>query len=538
MFYLNVPYNDRDVAKGLGAKWDGQKRSWFVPPDVDLEPFSEWVKLEDLEEATAIIESQKPEKGIKLSALIVKVKKAVEEKVAGTYWINAEIANLKEHKGSLYLLLAEMDSNGKEVCTNRAIVWSNTVSIINEKFKSETGNTLVKGLKVLVKVKVTYEMKHQLSLVVLDIDPSFTLGGMEAKIKKIRDRVVALGLYDKNKNHKTPFYFRNIAVVSPAEAAGLGDFKADADLLEKNKICKFNYYTAVFQGNTTAKTVSDAIKKASFDSLEKKYDAIVVIRGGGAKTDLHFLNEFDIAKQIAESKVPVFVGVGHEIDKVFIDEIAFRSFDTPSKVIGFISNNNTAIYKKFKTISTEIDHSSNRLFESINKSLKSSTSLISANAESLILKYKSRLNERTNDINENSLKIKSNYKMKLENCYSNIKITSNSLRSNVVMSLDDKVNTIKMLSNNKTKSLQSDLDLKYNNIINNAQLTVSSYKGKLNKITSEIDNVSPLNALNNGFAIIKSKKGDIIKTVKDLEKEKSFIVWLSDGEKEFKNEEK
>ena len=154
MFILDVPYSEKDRASGLGASWKGDIKKWVVPDGVDLEPFFEWVPLNKLEEAKIIVESQKPEKGLKLSSLIRKVKRAVEDEVSGHYWVNAEIADLQYHKGSMYIQLAEIDERGKEICKNRAIVWSKNVEYINNRFKSETGNDLMKGLKVLVKVNV------------------------------------------------------------------------------------------------------------------------------------------------------------------------------------------------------------------------------------------------------------------------------------------------------------------------------------------------------------------------------------------------
>ncbi len=537
MFYLNVPYAEKDKANGLGASWDGAKKKWYVPDEIDLEPFREWIPIESLSLAEEIIKAQQPEKGVKLSALLTKVKRAVEDNMAGTYWLNAEIANLQLHNGNLYLQLAEIGSNGKEICTSRAIVWRNDIDFVQQKFEAETGNKLVKGLKVLLKVKVSYQIKYQMSLVVVDIDPSFTLGGMEAKVKKIRDRIVALDLYNRNKKNIMPDYFKNVAVVSPNDAAGLGDFKADADRMEANGVCRFHYYTAVFQGNSASKTVSDAIKKASFEAEKNGYDAIVVIRGGGAKTDLHFLNEFDIAKQIAEAKVPVLVGVGHERDRVFIDEIAFRSFDTPSKVVGFISNNNIALAKKIKDQINEVNHLSKRLFDNVKQKIESNLSLIETGIEKAVITYKSQTNEYYKEINELALKKTSSYKITLEDSVSKIRMAANIQKTNYTLKLEDRTSTIKMLANTEVKSLQGKINLEYNTIFTKAQMLSNNYQSLINGITSEIDLISPLNALNNGFAIIRSTDGKVIKTLKELEKEKVFNVWMQDGEKEFKTGE-
>lgn len=537
MFYLNVSMAQKDRAKGLGAKFDWDNKKWYVPDDIDLEPFREWIPMEQIKEAEEIIQSQKPEKGIKLSNLLGKVKAAIEENVVGFFWVNAEIADLKQHNGNLYIQLAETNAQGKETCVSRAMVMRSDREFLEAKFKEETGTNLVKGLKVLMKVKVSYTVKHQMSLIVLDVDPMFTLGGMEAKIKKLRDRIVALNLYDKNKNFVMPDYFKRIAVVSPDGAAGLGDFKADADRLSEHGVCDFHYYTATFQGDTTSKSVSKAIKKASFDSLESKFDAIVVIRGGGAKTDLHFLNEFDIAKEVAESKVPVFVGVGHERDKIFLDEIAFKAFDTPSKVIGFISSNNIRLAKNIKTSQSEVDHFAKRLHQQVKQTITSNGDLIEATINNIFITFKSNNENNIKEIKSIVIQNHSSLKMKMEENISSIKIGSNSIKTNYKMKIDEEYAQIKSSSLNNIKGLQSKVELDYNTILNNGRMSLNNFKTNLTSFNSEIDMLSPLNALYNGFAIIKSHDGKILKTLKEVEDEKTFTIWMQDGEKQITREE-
>lgn len=537
MFYLNVPMAQKDKAKGFGARFDWEKKLWYVPDDIDLEPFKEWVPIEKMQEAEEIIQSQQPEKGIKLSTLLGKVKTAIEENVVGFFWVNTEIADLKEHNGNLYMQLAETNAQGKETCVSRAIIMRDNKEFIEAKFQAETGTKLIKGLKVLMKVKVSYTVKHQMSLIVLDVDPSFTLGGMEAKIKKIRDRIVALNLYDKNKKFIMPDYFKKIAVVSPNEAAGLGDFKADADRLAKYGICDFFYYTATFQGEMTSKTVTKAIKKASFDSIEQKYDAIVVIRGGGAKTDLHFLNEFDIAKAVAESTIPVFVGVGHERDKIFIDEIAFAKFDTPSKVIGFIANNNVKLAKNIRTTLSDVDHFGNTLFKQLKTSINTNNEMIESSVFNIFNSFKSNNDNNLKEIKNLVLKNHSELRMKSEELFSTIKVDINKTKTKYLMDTDMVISEIKLSASRTTKDLQSKVSLEYNDTLSNGKMLLSKIKSNIFQVNSEIDLLSPLNALNNGFAIIKSNEGKIIKSLKELKKESSFVVWMQDGEKEFKSEE-
>ena len=506
MFYLNVPFSDKNEAKDYGAVWDGSR--WGVPDDVELVYFKKWIPKEQIEIAEQIIASQTPENGVKLSNLLNTIKLKILNNTEGFYWINAEIANIKEQKNNLYLELIETDRNGRELCKARGVVLSNELDYIKEKFKITTGKNLEKGMKVLVRVRVSFDIKYHLSLIVLDIDPVHTLGGMESKILLIKDQIIKLNLFNKNKNKSLSGYFKKIAVVSPVGAAGLGDFKADADLLEKHDICKFKYYTATFQGSNTWKEVSTAIKKASFDAKKENYDAIVVIRGGGAKTDLHFLNEFDIAKAICEASVPVFVGVGHEIDHVFIDEIANKSFDTPSKVIGFIASTNINMYKSIESLKNSIKMNSEKWLNQYKEKNKYLNELIKRSNKTIILKHKQEFQTSKNCINEKTYFIKGRFKLNIEELRSKIKIAST----------------------NKKELFRNDLRLILSNINHSNKMVRINYLNTIKSDHSKILQKSPLNTLDNGYAIIKTENNDVITTIKELKNNNNFVIMMKDGE--------
>lgn len=512
MFRINVPYSEKDKASKLGAKWIGEKSSWFVPDDVDLEFFLRWIDKKDLEIAHKIISQQQPEKGIKLSNLLTKVKLSIEEELKGFYWLNAEIANIQKKGETLYLQLTENDSKGNQICNNRAVIWPNNLNWIEEKFNLETGQNLQKGINVLLKVKLTYDIKYQLSIVVLDIDPKFTLGGIESKIKSIRDKITALNLYDKNKKFNDPEFYKKIAVISPEDAAGLGDFRSDADKLEKFNICSFKYYTATFQGSNANKSISTAIKKASFDNLKENFDIVVIIRGGGAKTDLHFLNEFDIAKSLCDCPIPVFTGIGHERDSVFLDEISFLSFDTPSKVINYVANKNINFANKIKDDLLQIKILKENSVTNFRNKLDSNYDQIKSTSLNVVLKNKENINNNLNKVNEMILIKKSNFKMKIEELYSNFKTKSS----------------------NCIKKYDSDLNLMDNNFKNNRNVSISNYNSSLSILVANISMLSPLNSLKNGFAIIKNKNGEIITSIEKINKEEKIIIMMNDGEKEIK----
>lgn len=146
---------------------------------------------------------------------------------------------------------------------------------------------------------------------------------------------------NKNKFLATPFDIQNVLVIAPENAAGLGDFRKDADVLDQAGVCHFVYHSATFQGNKAPSSIIESLSSGlrqwanDFDSPP---DLIVIIRGGGAVNDLAYLNDYDLAALLCKRSVPIWVGIGHEKDRTILDEVAHRSFDTPSKVIGGIRN--------------------------------------------------------------------------------------------------------------------------------------------------------------------------------------------------------
>jgi exodeoxyribonuclease VII large subunit len=157
-------------------------------------------------------------------------------------------------------------------------------------------------------------------------------------LRQIRTALSREGVIDRNRQLASPTEFCRVAVISPDGAAGLGDFKRDADILASAGLCSFNYQSARFQGLDAAIDIKNrllSVLDAQKDDLPR-YDAICIIRGGGSVTDLYWLNDLDLAMAVCNCPFPILTGIGHERDNTILDEIANRRFDTPSKVIGHI----------------------------------------------------------------------------------------------------------------------------------------------------------------------------------------------------------
>lgn len=347
--YLNVSYAEKDRAKSLGARWDNNARCWYIPEGIDRAPFRQWLPMSEpsvikadssvVNDTDAHIEQtheQAQPNYLKLSALVQQVHNLVQQHMPTQQWIVAEITEYSLRQGHLYLTLAETNEAQQQIAQVKAMIWSNQREQLLTQFKSVTGQDLGAGMRVMLSVGVNIHPRFGFALYIHDINPSFTLGEQEAKLNQIRLQLKQQGLWPLNKQLPLAKDFFRIAVLAPAQAAGLGDFRNDANAIEAAGLCEFVYMYAQFQGQQTLITMQQTFQQLLHEYQQQTYDALVIIRGGGAKQDLMFLNEFELARAVCQFPVPVFTGIGHERDHTILDEVAYRSFDTPSKVIAFI----------------------------------------------------------------------------------------------------------------------------------------------------------------------------------------------------------
>jgi exodeoxyribonuclease VII large subunit len=446
------------------------------------------------------------EEHFKLSNIMNEISMSVTDRFPHAIWIEAEITSISKHSqsGHYYLELLETDTKGNEVCKNRASIWSSKANILLEKFKTNTGSDLKAGLKVLVKCKISFHPKYQLSINIEDINPEFTLGGMEVKIKEILLKLEKNNIINKNKDLKVPFDFHRVAVVAPSGAAGLGDFKKDADILEKFNICQFDYYDAIFQGKDTKESVTTAILKSLNSNIE--YDILIVLRGGGAKTDLHFLNEYEIAEAICNSKIPVFVGVGHERDKGVLDSVANISFDTPSKVIGHIFTvvvNNATINKT-----------------NITKIMQSSKLLVS--------KHKNEVERNYALINTSAKRNLDKFKLDVENKLLVITKDSKNKINDFVHKITSSVDKTVIIAKNNLKTYQLAINERKTYILNQSKLLLSTTNKEIINLDKIIQGFKPDYILNLGFVIAK-QNGKVVKDISEINKDETLQLVFKNG---------
>lgn len=336
-------FHDKDKIKSLGAKphWDKKTfKGWYVPKGMNLNPFEKWWHPR-FKEAMRLQNPKKEgdvkETGSRLSQILRDVKNAIEGQMSNAYWIQAEVVSVSGNAHT-YLELADYDDNGKELAKSRGTIFASRKDIL-KMFEEQTGLPIKAGMKVLVQGYVKFSELYGFSIDITEIDSRFTVGDMEAKLLKIKAELTKKGILDSNKRLMPPKDFSRVAVIAPKEAAGLGDFKTQADGLHQFGLCEFVYFHAVFQGPQSIPTICAALDEVTRQIMvnDEKFDALVIIRGGGDKAGLYALNEYEIAYRVCTTPIPIYVGIGHERDNTLLDELACVRLPTPSLVISQIA---------------------------------------------------------------------------------------------------------------------------------------------------------------------------------------------------------
>ncbi|MGB9745903.1 MAG: exodeoxyribonuclease VII large subunit [Bacteroidales bacterium] len=264
------------------------------------------------------------------------IQDSIREAFPDTYWVTGEISELKINaSGHCYIELIEKDSlTDKIIARARAIIWAYTYRMLGPYFEFTTGRALSAGLKVLLSVSVQFHELYGFSLLVNDIDPTYTIGDLARRKAETIARLEKEGVLYMNRELPFPLVPQRIAVVSSKTAAGYQDF---IDQLVNNDY-GFRYdmslFPAVMQGEEAPSSLIGALEKIA--GKAEKYDVVVIVRGGGAQSELSIFDDYRLASHVAQFPLPVLTGIGHEKDEPVLDIVAHRRLKTPTAVAGFI----------------------------------------------------------------------------------------------------------------------------------------------------------------------------------------------------------
>ena len=275
---------------------------------------------------------------ITLLELNGRVKSTLQFEMPDAYWVQAEISSISPSgQGHCYLELVQKDATGRNFLAKaKANIWRGTWLKLKPYFEAQTGETLKVGMKVLLQVTVTFHEVYGYSLVVQDIDPTYTMGDMARRRKEILEQLEKDGVIGLNRELEIPALPNRIAVISSATAAGWGDFR---DQLANN-IYGFQFYVKLFpalmQGDDVERSVISALNAVAM--RRDDFDVVIIIRGGGAVSELSCFDSYNLAFNIANFPLPVITGIGHERDDTVADVVAHTKVKTPTAAAEFIIN--------------------------------------------------------------------------------------------------------------------------------------------------------------------------------------------------------
>lgn len=255
------------------------------------------------------------------------VREAIEDSMAREYWVEAEVAECREARGHCYLELIEKDKQtATPIAKASAKCWASKWAVVKPYFERTTGQRLVAGMKVLLKVYPQFHEAFGFSWIVTDIDPTYTLGDMARQRQAIIRQLKAEGVFDLQKELTLPLFCQRIAVISSETAAGYGDFCHQLDNNPYGFQFETHLFSAIMQGESTESSIINALTRI----YDQPFDCVVIIRGGGATSDLSGFDTLALAEHVANYPIPIITGIGHERDECILDMVSHTRVKTPT----------------------------------------------------------------------------------------------------------------------------------------------------------------------------------------------------------------
>ena len=281
------------------------------------------------------------------------VRATIEDTLCEQYWLEAEIGQIGENNGHCYLeFIQKVEGHNTPVARAKAKCWRNVWGSVRPYFEHTTGQTLTLGMKVLVLVHPDFHEAFGFSWIVDDIDPRFTLGDMARRRQEIIRQLKAEGVFDLNRELPLPLFTQRIAVISSSTAAGYGDFCRQLEENKRGFRFSVTLYESLMQGEGVERSIISALDK--INAHIDDYDCVVIIRGGGATSDMSGFDSLLLAENVANFPLPVITGIGHDRDECILDMVSHTRVKTPTAAAAFLID-------RLEQVARRIDDAADRI---------------------------------------------------------------------------------------------------------------------------------------------------------------------------------
>lgn len=564
--YLTASYAEKESVKRLGARFDPVRKMWYAPAGVNLSPFQQWLPAGALNEASTEASEQSSihlldmhskaseTKGVSLSELMVSLSAAVKQAHPSGAWVRVEVTSIKPFRGGLGLELVEIGPQRTSVAQARGVIWQRVADLILPKFQDATGMTLAPGIKLLLHVRPELHEQYGLSLFVNEIDPEYTLGDLEARKREIRAQLQAEGLWSANRQLAIPWDYRAVLVIAPTGAAGLGDFRVEADRMSDAGVCDFVYLNSRFQGEGAASEIRQTLLTGVAQWISDRPDvpdAVVIIRGGGAVNDLAWLNSYELARAVCELPYPVHTGIGHERDTTILDEIANLRFDTPSKVILGINHvvaqrcaEVQNAYEQILKVAQRAASQRGRLLDGLEKSVTDQArrciAVARTKAKELVTEGRGRVNSVISLAHLNIESTFSNVQRTARGHLSDAKQKVPSLRQSIEIRSLNTVGRARssvgaylsaVLDNSRSAAGLCEMQVisTWINIQQDSQRCLSAAATNTESLFREVTGQGPIRTLKRGFALVRSTSGLPVTHANEITEQDTLNIQFAHG---------
>ena len=334
------------------------------------------------------------------------VREVLETSLDEEYWVEAEVASVREVKGHCYLELIQKDERSNTpVAQASAKCWRSTWMLLRPRFERVTGRQLQAGMKLLLQVYANFHEAYGFSWIVTDINPEFTMGDMARRRREIIRRLHEQGIFDMQKELSLPAFAQRIAVVSSEGAAGYGDFCHQIESNGYGLRFSVTLFPAVMQGETVEESVVAALDRIARKSDD--YDVVVIIRGGGATSDLTGFDTLRLAENVCNFPLPIITGIGHERDESILDLVAWRSVKTPTAAAAFLVDH-------LQEVAVFLDEAAERIARHVGRQMQSEKTRLQRLAASLQPIAQLSLKRHSQRLETISLSLSPNAKMMIQ----------------------------------------------------------------------------------------------------------------------------
>lgn len=301
------------------------------------------------------------------------VQRVIEQSMPRQYWVEAELAEVNERRGHLYLDLVQKGTGryaATPVARASARCWASTWMPVRMHFERVTGQQLSVGMKVLLQVYPQFHPAYGFSWIVTDIDPTFTLGDMARRRMEIIQQLKDEGVFDLQKELQLPMFCQRIAVISSATAAGYGDFCNQLTNNDYGFQFHAELFPAIMQGDQVESSVINALNQI-YERLSSPpggtggglFDCVVIIRGGGATVDMSGFDTLDLAENVANFPIPIITGIGHDRDECILDMVSHTRVKTPTAAAAFLIDHLAEVYDELTELTDRMGHAVRRRLE-------------------------------------------------------------------------------------------------------------------------------------------------------------------------------